>query len=71
MSFVISPFTQPRFTQATVWTGLVIEFWIKAAWGGDMSFDKFIVSSYPLDIRKAHWIQAFFEPQLSRYGYQS
>ena len=60
------PLLNHDFTQATVWTRENWD-WIKAALGGDMSFDKFVI--YPANAfktaeRLAEY-KAFFEPQLS------
>ena len=62
------PLLNHDFTQATVWTWARENWdWIKAALGGDMSFDKFVI--YPANAfktaeRLAEY-KAFFEPQLS------
>ena len=61
-------FLQHDFTQGTVWTWARDNWdWIKAALGGDMSFDKFVI--YPASTFKTHErlaeYKAFFEPQLS------
>ena len=62
------PLLNHDFTQATVWAWARENWdWIKAALGGDMSFDKFVI--YPANAfktaeRLAEY-KAFFEPQLS------
>ena len=61
-------FLQHDFTQGTIWTWARENWdWIKAALGGDMSFDKFVI--YPANIFKTRErlaeYKAFFEPQLS------
>ena len=61
------PLLNHQFTQATAWTWARENWdWIKAALGGDMSFDKFVI--YPANAfktaeRLAEY-RAFFEPQL-------
>ena len=61
------PLLNHQFTQATAWTWARENWdWIKAALGGDMSFDKFVI--YPANAfktaeRLAEY-KAFFEPQL-------
>lgn len=56
------------FTQETVWTWARDNWaWIKAALGGDMSFDSFVISpaaNFKTEERLAEY-KAFFEPQLS------
>lgn len=60
-------FLQHPFTQTKVWTWAKENWeWIKAALGGDMSFDKFVI--YPANSFKTQEslqdYKAFFEPQL-------
>ena len=62
------PLLNHDFTQATVWAWARENWdWIKAALGGDMSFDKFVI--YPANAFKTAERLAeykfFFEPQLS------
>lgn len=61
-------FLRNDFAQETVWNWAKENWnWIKAALGGDMSFDKFVI--YPANIFKTSQrldeYKAFFEPQLS------
>ena len=62
------PLLNHDFTQATVWAWARENWdWIKAALGGDMSFDKFVIypaNAFKTPERLAEY-NAFFEPQLS------
>ena len=61
------PLLNHQFTQATAWTWARENWdWIKAALGGDMSFDKFVIypaNAFKTTERLAEY-KAFFEPQL-------
>ena len=61
-------FLSHDFTQGAVWTWARDNWdWIKAALGGDMSFDHFVISPasvFKTEERLAEY-KAFFEPQLS------
>lgn len=61
-------FLRKPFAQETVWTWARKDWeWIKAALGGDMSFDSFVVipaNIFKTEERLAEF-KAFFEPQLS------
>ena len=61
-------FLHHEFTQESAWTWARENWeWVKAALGGDMSFDKFVI--YPANTFKTAErlaeFKAFFEPQLS------
>ena len=61
-------FLHHEFTQESAWTWARENWeWVKAALGGDMSFDKFVI--YPANtfktVERLAEFKAFFEPQLS------